>query len=267
MASTVKLALAVELLAQVEAGRGAYDALVPVASTDRKPGNGIIGAHFSHGGIALTPASLLRLMLVHSDNAVTDMLFRAVGGPEAVTARLKSLGFEKARVDRTILSLMSCCYGVDETGPDGLYDYAGWQARRRTVTPVARVAAAHRFLADSQDSATANAMVRLPAAIQLGRVLSTRYTSELLDIMETCATGATRMRSALPPGATISHKTGMSSRTVTAEVAIVKLPGTGDHVILAVYVVGSTSDESRQSRLIADLARAALDHWMVSQST
>jgi beta-lactamase class A len=84
MASTVKVAIAANYLAQVDYGR---------RSLDRKIG----------GRSATT---LLEAMIVHSDNHATDLLLRDLGGPGTVQAWLEQHELRGMRIDRTIRQLL-----------------------------------------------------------------------------------------------------------------------------------------------------------------
>jgi beta-lactamase class A len=84
MASTVKVAIAANYLAQVDNGR---------RSLDRKIGG-------------RSAATLLEAMIVHSDNHATDLLLRDLGGPGTVEAWLEQHGLQGMRIDRTIAQLL-----------------------------------------------------------------------------------------------------------------------------------------------------------------
>jgi beta-lactamase class A len=85
MASTVKVAIAANFLAQVEHGRRAL--------TD------VIGGK--------SAAELLEAMLTHSDNQATDLILKNLGGPRTVQAWMTQVGVAGMRIDRTIAQLLS----------------------------------------------------------------------------------------------------------------------------------------------------------------
>jgi beta-lactamase class A len=85
MASTVKVAIAAQYLAQVEHGRRTLDTR-----------------------IAGRPArSLMEAMLIHSDNRATDIILRDLGGPAKVQQWLSQNELSGLRIDRTIARLLS----------------------------------------------------------------------------------------------------------------------------------------------------------------
>jgi len=85
MASTVKVAVAANYLAQVEHGRRSL--------------NEIIGGK--------SAASLLDAMITRSDNHATDLLIRNLGGPNVLQSWLTQQGVEGIRIDRSIARLLA----------------------------------------------------------------------------------------------------------------------------------------------------------------
>jgi beta-lactamase class A len=85
MASTVKIAVAANYLAQVEAGRRSLD--------DRISGR--------------SARSLMEAMMIHSDNHATDILMRDLGGPATLQKWLTQQGVTGLRIDRNIAGLLA----------------------------------------------------------------------------------------------------------------------------------------------------------------
>jgi beta-lactamase class A len=85
MASTVKVAVAVTYLSEVDAGRRSLDDQI--------------------GGESA--ATLMNLMLTRSDNRATDQLLAMLGGPGTVDLWLHAHNLQGIRVDRTIAQLLS----------------------------------------------------------------------------------------------------------------------------------------------------------------
>ena len=85
MASTVKVAVAANYLAQVEHGRRSLD--------DRIRGR--------------SARSLMEAMMVRSDNHATDLLLRDLGGPKTLQSWLNQVGITGLRVDRNIAQLLA----------------------------------------------------------------------------------------------------------------------------------------------------------------
>ena len=85
MASTVKVAIAAEYLAQIEQGHRTLD--TPIEGRPAR----------SH----------LEAMLIHSDNVATDIILRDLGGPTRVQRWLTDNALSGLRIDRTIAQLLS----------------------------------------------------------------------------------------------------------------------------------------------------------------
>ena len=84
MASTVKIAIAANYLAQVEHGRRSLD--------DRIKGR--------------SASSLMEAMIIRSDNYATDLLLADLGGPKTIQAWLTQNSLSGMRVDRNIAQLL-----------------------------------------------------------------------------------------------------------------------------------------------------------------
>ena len=84
MASTVKIAIAANYLAQVEHGRRSLNDTIRGRSADK----------------------LMEAMIIHSDNYATDVLLADLGGPETVQAWLTQNQLSGLRIDRNIAQLL-----------------------------------------------------------------------------------------------------------------------------------------------------------------
>jgi beta-lactamase class A len=197
MASTVKVAVAALYLAQVDQGRRSLDDTI----------NG-------------QPArSLMRRMLIHSDNRATDILLRDLGGPRALHDWLQQNGLSGLRVDRTIAQLLN-----DK-----------------------------RDLWDSRDSSTPVAMVDLLRRIYKAELIKPASRNYLMDLMAQCETGKNRMKALLPFGTPVEHKTGTLDG-LTDDVGFITMPD-GRRIAVAIFARGG----SNRPRTIAETARAIYD--------
>jgi beta-lactamase class A len=179
MASTVKVAIAALYLAQVDNGRRSLD--------DTINGQPV--------------RSLMRRMLVFSDNHAADILFKDVGGPAALEAWLEDNNVKGIHVDRTIAQLL----------------------------------AAKRDLFDRRDSSTPVAMVDLLRRIYKAQLIKPESRDYLLDVMAQCETGKNRIK-ALLPGVPVEHKTG-TLNGLADDVGFITLPD-GRRVAVAIFTRG-----------------------------
>lgn len=185
MASTVKLAVAATYLAYVDKGERSLDERI--------------------GG--QSAASLMKAMIVRSDNRATDLLLRNLGGPATVQRWLEWNRVEGMRIDRTIAELLR----------------------------------ARRDLYEDLDSSTPLAMATFLKRLDRGELLVPWARNYLVELMAQCTTGSNRMKALLPPG-TVAHKTG-TLNGYTSDVGFVRLPD-GRRVAIAIFARGG-SDRPR----------------------
>jgi beta-lactamase class A len=197
MASTVKVAIAALYLAQVDNGRRSLD--------DTINGQPV--------------RSLMRRMLIHSDNVATDIILKDLGGPTVLHNWLADNGMTGLRVDRTIAQLLS----------------------------------AKRDLWDRRDSSTPTAMVDLLSRIYKAELIKPSSRNYLLDLMSQCETGKNRMKALLPMGTPVEHKTGTLTG-LADDVGFITMPD-GRRIAVAIFTRGGAD----RPRTIAEAARAIYD--------
>jgi beta-lactamase class A len=200
LASTVKVAVAATYLSYVEKG-------------DRSLDDTISG---------VSAASLMRRMLVHSDNHATDLLIRNLGGPETVQKWLDWHHVEGVRIDRTIAQLLR-----DK-----------------------------RDLHDVRDSATPLAFAKFLKRLDDGYLISDKSKAYLLDLMAQCMTGRNRMKWLLPEGTRVEHKTG-TLNGLSDDVGYITLPN-GHRIAIAIFARGGDN----RPNAIAEAAKTIYDGFL-----
>ena len=200
MASTVKVAVAATYLSYVEKG-------------DRSLDDTISG---------VSASTLMRRMLVHSDNHATDLLIRNLGGPDTVQNWLDFHHVEGLRIDRTIAQLLR-----DK-----------------------------RDLYDHRDSATPLAFAKFLNRLDSGYLISDGSRKYQLDLMAQCMTGRNRMKSLLPDGTRVEHKTG-TLNGLTDDVGFITLPN-GHRIAVAIFARGGTN----RPNAIAEAAKTVYDGFL-----
>ena len=93
--SVIKIPLMIEAFEQIKAGRFKLEDKYTLVKEDILPGTGIIQR--LDPGAVLTVKDLITLMNIVSDNTATDVLYRMVGGPDAVNKRMTALGLKQTR--------------------------------------------------------------------------------------------------------------------------------------------------------------------------
>ncbi len=260
MASAFKVPIAIHLLAGVDAGEERLDRMVELRESDLHPGSGILSDLFNKPGVALSLRNLLELMMLISDNSATDVLLRLAGGPEAVTARLQKLGITGIDVSRSTLELISDTVGIEAPSPEA-HSPARYAQMEAEVSSKQRKEAARRFNRDLRDTATPDAFARMLVRLHKGELLRPDSTLLLLDIMNRCRTGNSRLKGILPPGTEVAHKTGTISASAN-DAGIMTLPDNAGHVAIAVFVKSMEKDQASRERAIAEIARAVHDYFL-----
>ena len=220
--SVFKLPLAVAVLKDVEEGKLKLDQKVRVTPEEVAPGAKANTELWSKP-VELTVTELLGLSISRSDNTSTDRLLELVGGPSAVTERMRALGLQKIDI-------------------------------RASVREFAAGRKEHPNTGAAED------LARLLVLLQKGEAVREPQLSVLLGAMERATTGLKRLRGDLPPGTPVADKTGTGDAgKVTNDVGLITLPGGRGRLAMAVLVSGSKLSAEAQEKLIAELARAAYD--------
>lgn len=263
MASSFKVAIAVQLLRRVEARELRLDSLVTIQPTDLHPGSGTLSNLFDDPGVLLSVRNLLELMMLISDNSATDICLRLAGGSDVVNKMLKTNGIEGQRIDRSTLKLIADYVGVAVVNENSM-TLSAFNKLAEKLTPEQQKKAAETFIKDRQDTSTPQAMTQLLLKIWKGSLLNADNTKLLLDIMYRCQTGETRLKGFLPPGTRVAHKTGTIGGTAN-DVGIMELPDKGGNVIISVFVKDSTKEIPEREKAIAHVARAVYDYFLYNR--
>jgi beta-lactamase class A len=96
-ASTIKIAIMLELFRRIDAGRDSLDSIHILTTEDKATGGGVVKE--LHPGLAFTVADLCYLMMAISDNTTTNILIERVG-MAAVNAAMRSIGMQQSRLGR-----------------------------------------------------------------------------------------------------------------------------------------------------------------------
>lgn len=260
MASTVKLPLAVQFLALVEQGAVPMDKIITLKPGDLRRGSGVLTQTFDESRADRSLQQLFELMLIHSDNTATDVIWKEGGGKDAIAVRLAGLGVSGISADRPILDLLAAIWGI--VPPENEPTPARLLELRRKVPGHARAAAVAAFLKDERDTASPDAMATLLIRIWRKEALSAEGTAYLLDVMYRCATGKGRLKGMLPSAAKVFHKTGTHEIGATNDVGIVQLPDGAGTLAIAVMIRESPETLAMQERAIARIAWATYKYFV-----
>ncbi len=265
MASTVKVAVAVNILDLVDKGRINLTSHIPVERSEPAP-EGPLGDTKWRPGLSFPVSVLLESMIIKSDNTATDVLYRLAGGPAAVHAYLQSMGLKDIYPARYIRELLRDVLSIPApaSSTTSLVD----QFRRMSPQQASeRRAKAYRanpsYDADPRDQATPSAMLELLCKIWREDGVSGPARSMLLSMMERCTTGSKRIRGRLPAGTVVADKTGTLAGTVN-DVGFITLPDGKGHIAIVVLIKGSEATSDTRETVIADIARLLYDYFLIS---
>lgn len=103
-ASTVKIAIMIELFRQIDASRLSLETRHTLRPADKATGSGVVAN--LHDGIELTLGDLAYLMMSISDNSSTNMLIDHVG-QERVNATMRDLGMAGSTLGRRMRGMQA----------------------------------------------------------------------------------------------------------------------------------------------------------------
>ena len=259
-ASAVKVPIAVQIMALADSGKLSLDKMITLKPSDLHPGSGRITDLLFHPGVVLSLENIMEMAIVVSDNSAADLMLREAGGPAAVTDRMKTLGLDGIRVDRSIAVLLADWGGIKTLPPENEWNREMWDHLFNSVPETEHLAARHLQTRDIRDTATPADMTKLLARIWRKDMFSNAFATKLFDVMERCETGKDRIKGMLPQGTNVAHKTG-SLGGVVNDIGIITLPGNAGHVALSVFTKGSNRPEEVSEKTVAEISRTIYDYF------
>ena len=261
MASTFKMPLLVELYYQKAAGKLSMDDRIELMPSDLHVGSGIIIAQFDAPGVQLSIHNLINLMMRSSDNSAADMLLNRAGTAN-VTARMKTMGLNSIRVDRTAQELI-----LNQSG----LDYAKYGALpvrevRKLLDAVDAATAARandQFNRTEKDIARPSDMNRILEKLYSGEIVDRATSDEIIEILKECQTGTARIPGLLPADTVVAHKSGTIGGSVN-DTGIVFLPYNAGHLAVTVLMKDAKATTADRERVIADITRYAYDYFVTT---
>lgn len=217
LCSTAKVLICGAALARVDIGQDSLARRIAFSSADIVANSPVTQP--AAGGEGLTLATLCEAAMTRSDNTAANLIMASLGGPEAVTAFLRTIGDTVTRLDRTEPALNQAAPG-DE---------------RDTTTPAAMAATLQRLV--------------------LGEVLTRQSRALLTAWLLTSQTGAERLRAGLPKPWRVGSRTGSGGQGTTNDVAVVWPPHRVPLVVCA-FLTGTAAKPAARDAILADVGRA-----------
>ena len=257
-ASTIKVAIALEMLSQVADGTVDGESRMRLEPGDRTPGP--VGISLCNDGVELSIRDMVVLMLTLSDNVCTDALTTVVG-LDAVNARLRRIGLEHTFVFSDLHTM------IDSLGRDAGFadfdDMTRWFASdpdpAEAHSRESRLRAAAALQPATATHTTARDMAQLLQAIWEDTAGPAPACAELRRIMAHQLTRH-RIAAGFDPGVQVAAKSGGLMGVVRAEVGVVTL---GDGTAYAIAVFTRTDEPGADRRAldaaIGEVARIAVE--------
>lgn len=217
MNSTVKTLVCGATLARSDQGTLSLDEALPIGKKDVLSYAPVTKTRV---GLTLSIGDLCLAALDMSDNTAANLLEARVGGPQAVTAFLRSMGDRTTRVDRT--------------EPD-LNDFSA---------------------GDERDTTTPSAMSATLKALLLGDVLKPESRRQLASWMSHGSVTGKLLRSAAPTSWSISDKSGSGEQSRNI-VALLSPPGKAPWIV-ALYISDARADFSTRDAALKELAGSVM---------
>ncbi|MFW3615437.1 serine hydrolase [Billgrantia antri] len=273
LASLVKVPVAIELMARVEAGEMALEDRLTLLSSDYVDGAG--STNWAVPGSTLTLRQLLESMLVVSDNTASDMLMRHLG-LDTVNARIRrltpagGLGPITTLVDVRRHAYANLHPGAFQlSGMDfievrkrhGDAARVAWLRQRLGLAPQELLMSSideafRRYYATDLNSGRLDAFADLLEALARGRALGPHATAELLAVMARASSGDRRLKAGLGHDIRLAHKTGTQHRLACD--AGIATHGQGEEArrVVIVACVRGELDLARNEQMLAAVGRA-----------
>jgi beta-lactamase class A len=217
MCSTFKLLAAAAVLKRAEEGQDQLQRRIMFQSSDLVMYSPVTKDHA--GGDGMTLAELCAAALNYSDNTAGNLLLASLGGPQALTTFVRSIGDPITRLDRIEPDLNEAVPG------------------------------------DPRDTTTPAAMLQNLRSLLFGNVLSAASKDQLTAWLLGNRTGDARLRAGLPPGWRCGDKTGSGERGSTNDIGVI-WPPQGAPVLVTVYLTETTATSEARNATLADVGRA-----------
>lgn len=230
MLSAVKFPIALAVLDKVQKGELAMNQPLFIKKEELldNPENwSPFKEKFPEGNVTITLEEALSWMVSYSDNNLTDILLRLIGGPETVQRYINSKYFSIKNDEEDM--------------------HKDWESQ---------------FI----NQITPNEAVALLKKLDDGKLLNKTYTTWLYTAMVNNQSGAKRLKAQLPKGVKIAHRTGTSFTNAEGmtgainDYGSIELPN-NRKIYIAVFVHNTYESFPDSEKIIADISKAAFDYY------
>ena len=228
MLSTVKFHIALAILHKVEKGELSLQQKIYIKKEELLENTwSPFQKEHPDGNIELTLEETMKWMVSYSDNNLTDILLRLIGGPEPVQKFINSKNF------------------VIKNNEEDMHK--DWDSQFiNTITP--------------------NEATRLLEKFYNGKLLNKEHTKWLYTAMLNNASGAKRLKAHLPKGVKIAHRTGTSFTNEAGmtgainDFGIIELSDK-KRIYIAVFVHDTYEKFENAEAIISDISKTTYDYY------
>lgn len=228
MLSTVKFPIALAVLHKVEKGELSLQQKIYIKKEELLEDTwSPFRKEYPDGNLEITLEEAMKWMVSYSDNNLTDILLRMIGGPQTVQKFINSKKF------------------IIKNDEEGMHK--DWDSQFiNTITP--------------------NEAIRILEQFYNGKLLNKEHTKWLYTAMLNNVSGAKRLKAHLPKGAKIAHRTGTSFTNdagmtgAVNDFGIIELSDK-KRFYIAVFVHNSYEKFEDTEAIIADIAEAASTYY------
>nr|WP_062990674.1 class A beta-lactamase [Nocardia anaemiae] len=221
MMSTFKTLACAALLREHPLATGYFDQIIHFTEADvaAAGGSSVTGTRIDSG---MSVSELCDAAITRSDNAAGNELLKLLGGPQALTRFLRSIGDEISRLDR-------------------------WEPQLNTAIP-----------GDERDTTTPAAIAADYRALTVGDALAAPERAQLTAWLIATTTGGTRIRAGVPDDWRTGDKTGTGDYGSANDVAVTWPGASTAPIVIAVLTTHSSPDAKVDNALVAEAAKEAV---------
>ena len=227
MCSTFKTLLAAHVLHEAQNGGPQLQRLYQFQRTDLVPWSPVTEKH-AGADAGMTLQQLCEAAVVISDNTAANLLLKATGGPQALTAWLRQMGDHQTRLDRFEPELNTAMAG-DE---------------RDTTTPAAMLGSLQKLL--------------------VGPVLGEAQRNLLLQWLQASRTGDKRLRAGMPAEWKAGGKTGSGENGTANDSLIVWPTPQARPLLVAAFLTGSHLDAAGRDAVLEQVGQVVA-RWYLAR--
>lgn len=223
MNSTFKLLACGALLSRVENEKTDLTDTIRLQNVEIVDYSPAIENHIREGHVEVSFDETCSMMLSVSDNTAANIVLSEIGGPEGLTAFLRSIGDQVTRLDR-------------------------WETALNEAVP-----------GDLKDTTTPRAIARSVQNLILGEALSPTSRATLREWLSDHRVADALFRAALPPDWSIDDRTGAGGFGSRSIVAVIYPPDRAP-IVAAFFVAETEADFKSRNAAAALIGEAIVAH-------